>query len=130
LKENAGTWRMAYREAIGNDIDIRIEKGIVEQNYPVIITAEKDKAQFTIKGGNGYVPLTIKRLSTYKVPALYIKDNGSWKKIDQSYNGNDFWQTDFDQSSGTWEFSYNINMDSDEDRHAEREFKFEIVKNK
>jgi hypothetical protein len=112
LKKNAGTWRMAYREAIGNDIHVTAHDGVVEQNYPVVIATKNDKTSFMIRGGVGFVPITIRGLSSYRIPILYRKNSEKWEKVDQSHHGNDFWQTDYDPVSNTWEFTYNIKMDN------------------
>ena len=39
----------------------------------------------------------------------------------------DFWQTDFFQ--GSWEITYDLNLDSPEDERITREFRFWINKN-
>lgn len=90
------------------------------------IAAIKNQAHFKTKGGIGYVPITIRQLSGYKKPSLYTKKGNQWIQIDQSTYGNDYWQTDFDPASGTWEITYNIHMDSQHDKSIEREFKFKI----
>ena len=102
---------------------------MVEASYPIIISATNNIVHFKTKGGIGYVPITIQQLSTYKNPVLYIKEGKQWKQIDQSKYGNDYWQTDFNPISGTWEITYNINMDSPGDKAIEREYKFEMNNN-
>ncbi|MDR2756901.1 MAG: hypothetical protein LBC20_14475 [Planctomycetaceae bacterium] len=128
LKKDAGTSRLAYREVAGNDIKVTTydDEGKVERNYLPIIVAQNDKAHFKISGGIGFVPIIIKGLSSYRIPTLYRKHLENWEKIDQSHHGNDFWQTDFDQNSRTWEIIYNINMDSTDNNKNDQEFKFEL----
>ncbi|MDR2761890.1 MAG: hypothetical protein LBB88_04765 [Planctomycetaceae bacterium] len=128
LKKDARTWRLAYREVAGNDIKVTAcnEETKVERNYPPIIVAQNDKAHFKINGGIGFVPIIIKGLSSYKIPILYENRLGKWEKIDQSQHGNDFWQTDFDPISETWEIIYNVNMDSTNNKQNNQEFKFEL----
>jgi hypothetical protein len=127
LKEGAGTWLPAFREAEGNNISVKMRKGRVEQHYPVVIAAEDNRVQFTLTGGAGFVPVVVRALSTYRAPVLYEKTRDGWEKVDQSQYGNDFWQMDFDPVSGTWECIYNLNMDMPETASGEREFKFELV---
>lgn len=122
-------WPLAHREAKGNNILITPLIGVVEASYPIIISATNNIVHFKTKGGIGYVPITIQQLSTYKNPVLYIKEGKQWKQIDQSKYGNDYWQTDFNPISGTWEITYNINMDSPGDKAIEREYKFEMNNN-
>ncbi len=126
LSKFTNKWPLAYREAKGNNIIVTPVEGTVEDNYPIVISAINDQAHFKTKGGIGYVPITIRQLSGYKKPALYIKKGNQWTQIDQSTYGNDYWQTDFDPTSGTWEMTYNIRMDSEGDKPVEREFKFKI----
>lgn len=126
LSKFTDKWPLAYREAKGNNIIVTPLKGTVESNYPIAIAATKNQVHFKTKGGIGYVPVTISQLSTYRNPVLYIKRGKQWEQINQSKFGNDYWQTDFNPTSGTWEITYNINMDSQGDKPVEREFRFEI----
>jgi hypothetical protein len=128
LQRNGGSWRMTYREATGNHITVAAERGTVEKHYPIVIAAENDEAHFTVSGGMGYVPLTVTGLSSYCRPALYVKKNGQWEKIDQSNHGNDFWQTDYYQHTGKWECTYNIHLDSEQDQPVTQEFMFTLDK--
>jgi hypothetical protein len=124
LQRNGSSWRMTHREATGNRITVAAERGTVERHYPIVITAENNEAHFTVAGGIGYVPITVKGLSSYVHPALYVKKNGKWKKIDQSNHGNDFWQMDYYQYTGEWECTCNVSLDSEQDQPVTREFMF------
>jgi hypothetical protein len=73
LQEGAGTWLPAYSEAAGNNISVKARKGKVELCYPVVIAAEDNRAQFTLKGGAGFVPVVVRALSAYRMPVLYEK---------------------------------------------------------
>lgn len=126
LKAKANTWKMVYREAIGNDLQVEVSNGTLVNQYPVEIIAENNSAQFSITGGCGYVPLTITGVNNYRDPRLYRKVDGSWQRIDQSFHGNDFWQTEYNSSSETWDITYNINLDSKDDKRKKVDFRFEI----
>jgi hypothetical protein len=126
LLENANSWEMVYREAIGNDLDVVVTNGgTVIRNYPVQIVSESNTVNFSITGGRGYVPITITNVNSYLNPALLQKVNGKWEKIDQAVYGNDFWQTEYNASNGTWDITYNINLDSSDDKKQKVDFKFE-----
>jgi len=71
------------------------------------------------------VPITIGNLTTYRNPQLFRKENGRWKKIDQHVHGKDFWQTEYNASNGTWEITFNVDMDSPDDARKTVEFRFE-----
>ena len=113
LARDANTWKMIHREAKGNDLDIRIEEGKLIRNYPVEISVSAgQRAQFTVSGGVGYVPITFSGLKNYRDSTLYRVSGGKIRVEDQSVNGNAFWQADHGTISGTWSITYNINLDS------------------
>jgi hypothetical protein len=126
LSTKANTWQMTYREAIGNDTKVETTTGTLIDEHPIHIKATKNKARFSISGGLGYVPVTISNLSTYRHPKLFQKIKGRWVKVDQQVHGNDFWQTEFNASDGTWDITYNVNLDTKKDKRKETEFKFTI----
>jgi hypothetical protein len=115
---------MVYREAIGNDIDVEVSKGILLNNYPIKIRAENGEAKFLVSGGLAYVPLTITHVPEYKKPELFKKVNGKWQRINQEVYGNDFWQTEYNVVTGQWDISFNINLDTSNDTIQVSEFRF------
>ena len=119
-------WDMVYREAKGNNIQVIAKTGTVVSNYPICVKVSNDSAHFSVKGGIGYVPLTIKGISTYQLHNLKQYKDGNWQAVDQSVVGNDFWQTDFDAEKNTWDITYNVNLDNSATESAAqiREFKF------
>ena len=130
LSRDENTWRMIHREATGNDLLVEATVGEVEQMRPAVIRAVDNRAEFTVTGGNGYVPLTIRGLSTSRAPRLEWKTratSGDWQTIDQARFGNDFWQTDFDPSSKTWELTFTVPAESPDDRRERREFRFALM---
>jgi hypothetical protein len=124
LTIQTNTWKMVYREAIGNNIEVEVSKGTLLNNYPIKIKAENGEAHFAVSGGLGYVPLTITDIPDYKNPELFQKINRKWEKVNQEVHGNDFWQTEFDALSGTWDITYNINLDTPNDIRQTIEYRF------
>jgi hypothetical protein len=113
LDRDANTWKMVHREAAGNDLTIQMKEGKLVRSYPVEVSVSgRQRAQFAVSGGVGYVPVTFTGLEDYRDPKLYRVLNEKMTAEDQSVNGNDFWQTDYDTVSGTWSITYNINLDS------------------
>jgi hypothetical protein len=113
LAKDANTWKMIHREAAGNDLDIQMKEGELLEPYPVEISVSAEqRAQFAVSGGVGYVPITFTNLRDHKDLRLYRVVGGTTTVEDQSVNGNDFWQTDYDTVNGTWSITYNINLDS------------------
>jgi hypothetical protein len=125
LARDVNTWKMVQREVLGNDISVEMVKGNLQKSYPIQIkVAEGNVAQFKVTGGIAYVPMTFTGVNGYRDPVLEENVNGSWKKIDQSNYGKDFWQADFYQ--GSWEITYNVSLNSPEDARVTRKFRFSI----
>ena len=85
---------------------------------------KKSEAQFSVIGGIGYVPLTITNVPDYRNPELFRKVNGNWQKVNQEVYGNDFWQTEYNTTNGTWDITYNVNLDTPDDERQTVEFRF------
>ena len=64
-----------------------------------------------ITGGVGFVPIRFEGLKSVDGLALYQIVNGSYKKLDQSAFGNDYWQTDYDTETKTYRLIYNLPLD-------------------
>jgi len=93
------TWRLVHREAVGNARRVEVRTGRLERLHPdVRVVAEAGRAEFTISGGLGYVPITVTGLPTHRGGGFTIDG----VPCDQAVHGNDFWQTDFDPETGTW----------------------------
>ena len=121
LAKDQNTWKMIYREAVGNDLSVRTTLGKLIRARPTTIQAFRDRAEFTITGGLGYVPITITGLGDYRAPILEVKEGDEWRAIDQSVYGKDFWQTDYNAQNHTWEITYSVPMDTpDDERIADR----------
>lgn len=124
LERDQNTWRMVYREALGNDLAVDVTVGRLVRRRPTLIHASEDRAEFSITGGFGYVPITIGQLGHYRVPRLERHEGGKWQTVDQSAYGNDFWQTDYNATTGTWEITYSVPLDTTEDEPRRRRFRF------
>lgn len=125
LAKYAGSWQLIWREAVGNNLKVKSSVGIVKHNYPIKVEAIGNQACFSIEGGVGAIPITICGLSGFRQPVLYEKRNGKWMIIDQSVHGRDFWQTDMDPITQTYEITYNI--ETSEKQKNKREFRFELT---
>ena len=102
--------RMMMKLATDNRLQVEASVGEVVRAQPVEIQAVPDHyaAEFSITGGLGYVPVTIKGLGVHDGWELQKLEDGNWEKIDQSVIGKDFWQARFDEHSRTYEVVYNI----------------------
>jgi hypothetical protein len=96
---------MIHREAAGNDRHVETKAGTLERLYPAVrIRTVDDRAEFTLTGGLGYVPITFTGLTSPRGQALCLDG----QRLDQGVHGNDFWQTDYDPDTQRWEMTFNI----------------------
>jgi hypothetical protein len=128
LRKDENSWRMIAREAAGNDLAVEVSRGSLEQLRPTRIrVADGNRAAFQMTGGLGYVPVTIIGLSRYRRPTLEAQQaDGSWRVVSQSVHGNDYWQTDYDPTAGTWEITYTLAADGPGDARRARAFRFRV----
>ena len=126
LRRGQDTWQMVHREALGNDLAVDVVKGELLRDRPTMIWATENHAEFAITGGLGYVPITIAGLTDYRQPVLKLKENGTWTPVDQAVHGNDYWQTDYDAQTGTWQITYSVPMDTPGENRVSQAFRFRI----
>jgi hypothetical protein len=130
LKAARSPWALAQREAAGTDIDVHASAGALEQAWPVRVRAENGtRAEFTIKGGIGYTPVTITGAAACRGFTLQeVLADGTARTIDQSSEvGNDWWQSRYDPASGQWDLTFTINLDRPDDRRVSRRFRWAIA---
>jgi hypothetical protein len=129
LKAGANTWRMIHREAIGNDLKVDVARGKLVRVRPTMVRADGDRAELAVTGGLGYVPITVSGLSGYRNAVLEMQDGDApWQAVDQSDHGRDFWQTDYDAATRTWQITWSIPLDTPADARRTRRFRFRLGK--
>ena len=111
LQQNPKSWKTVYREAIGNDLSVDVDGGELTQQYPVVIQATNPEVEVKIKGGVGVVPIRFEGLKSAQGYKLYQVQGRKRIPLDQSVNGNDFWQTDYDAENGTYKMTFNLPLD-------------------
>ncbi|MEO0447442.1 MAG: hypothetical protein AAF191_15320, partial [Verrucomicrobiota bacterium] len=105
LQNHENTWRMMSRQAVGDQIKVRMRKGSLRWNYPdVRVVVSEEEVELTLEGGLGLVPVTIEGLSSHQGYVLRLNEG----KVDQAVHGKDYWQTEFDPLNGTWSQTYNV----------------------
>jgi chorismate mutase-like protein len=120
LPHGGDTWRMAHREAVGNALKVEAARGrVVRVTAPIEVAVdEQGQAEVAVTGGLGYVPLTFSGLNGYSGMELR-RDDGDGRggrRVDQSVHGRDFWQAGFNPSSKTWSLTFNVPLDTPDDR--------------
>ena len=111
LEENPRSWKTTYREVKGNNLQINVDGGTLLHNLPIVIGAEKPEVTVAIKGGIGYLPIRFEGLKNPDGYAIYEIVNGEELKLDQSVHGNDFWQTDHDAATDSYQMTFNLPVD-------------------
>jgi len=127
LAAHGNTWEAVLRQAKGNDIEVRAIRGTVEHRYPIVVRAEADnQVEFEVRGGMGYVPLTITGLTRASGFQLSCVQDGKSMLADQSIHGNDYWQVNREEN-GTYSIVYNIPLDTPGDAPVIRRFIFQAL---
>ncbi len=125
LREQGNSWRAVHRLARGNDLGLHPSAGRVTSAYPpVIAIGAAQRADLTVTGGMGHVPMTFTGLKTPRDWVLQIDRGEGLVVLDQSVHGKDFSQASRDPVTGTWQLTYNIPLDSPRDLPATRRIVF------
>lgn len=112
LNKYENTWKPVFLEAVGNTLNIDSEKGKVLSSYPIVVQVnERNEATVNIKGGVGYVPITFVGLTSYTDYTLVIMKEGERIHLNQEKHGNDYWQTDYDAQTKTWQITFTVPLD-------------------
>jgi hypothetical protein len=117
LAKHADTWRMIHREAVGNDLAVKVSLGKLVRIRPTMIRARDNRAEFTVTGGLGYVPITISGLTDYRAAKLEVSAGDKWRTAGVR-------QCDYNAESRTWEITCSVPLDSPGDKRTTRKFRF------
>ncbi len=112
LSQHTNSWKTTHREAVMNDINLEVKGGVVENNYPIVIQKQADQIAVMIERAVGAVPISFKGLDSATDYSLYQLMNQKWVKFHPEVHGNDYWQTDYDPSTQTYQISYNLPLDA------------------
>lgn len=125
-EEYFNTYRAAYYYVLGGKYTTEASIGEVTKAVPITVkTVEGDvAAQITITGGISYVPITFTNVPSYSGYRLEKKEGEQWVMVDQSYNGNDYWQAWYDSDTATYELTFNVEHSGD----PEAVYEYRLVK--
>ncbi len=126
LKADGDSWRMVWREAVGNLPAVQALRGAVTRRAPLLVQCDAaGGAEIVMDGGLGFVPVTFRGARDYRHPVLEQQlASGEWVPIDQAVHGNDFWQADFEVDSATWAVAYNVSRDVSGQTTARQAYRF------
>lgn len=108
MARDADTWRLVQREARDNTPQLEVRRGTLQRPFPPVVAVDADqRAEFTLRGGLGFLPVTFQGLTNHRDHELWMEG----KRLDQAVHGNDFWQTDYDPVTQRWCRTYNLPRD-------------------
>jgi Secretion system C-terminal sorting domain len=112
LTQYGNTWELLFREVAGNKIVASSPTNTINTSYPLTVNTSNNTGAVVITGGIGYVPLVFKGLTTVNDPKLWRKKNSTWEVVNQANYGKDFWQTEYDRNTDSFDLIYNVNQDT------------------
>ena len=108
--ENA-TFMMAD-QATGHELFVNTTVGSIRKKQPLeidTILSAGITAEFSLRGGRGWSPITFHGLSRHDGWILQqLSSSNSWNNVDQSFRGNDYWQMIFNQDTLSYSMSFVI----------------------
>ncbi len=112
LARDADTWRPVHREASGNALKAIAKRGVIAQSYPLVVGVDDgQRAQVTVQGGLGHLPVTFTGLKSHSGHRVLVND----KPVTH-------WQTDWHAATQCWQITCNVAVGS------EREVKIVLEK--
>lgn len=107
------SWQIGHEYASKGQVSVSVSKGTLTSSAPVSVKAAAQSgvvADFTVKGGMGFVPMTVTGLNSYSGYRLYKVEGGKETLIDQSLSGqtNDYWQCTYDAITKTYALTFNV----------------------
>ena len=112
------SYELLYRESLGNTINAASPTNTIDSLYPLTVETIDNTGLVSITGGKGYVPLVFSGLTNSSNPELWKASDSCWELVDQSVHGKDFWQTNFNSQTRTFDLIYNVNQDLENDESA------------
>ncbi len=107
LAQQADTPYFVLREAAGNALDVSVSTGVMQRRYPLSVATVEQRAELTVRGGVGYIPVTFSNVQNYRGYQLHLDGT----VLNQAVHGNDFWQTQYDAATDTWQMTFNVLLD-------------------
>ena len=111
------TYKAAYRYVLGGKYSAEASVGEITNRVPISVRTVPGEvaAQIKVTGGISYVPLTFTNVPSYSGYRLEKKEGDQWVMVDQSFNGNDYWQAWYDADTATYELTFNVEHTGDPD---------------
>ncbi len=98
LARDADTWRPVHREASGNALKAIARRGVIAQSYPLVVGVDDgQRAQVTVQGGLGHLPVTFTGLKSHSGHRVLVNDQPVTH-----------WQTDWQAATQRWQITCNV----------------------
>ena len=96
--------------AAHNALEVETFVGSVVRTHPIELLASPGATavRFILKGGRGYIPFTVHGLARPDGWRLERYDDETWTPVDQSVEGNDYWQAYHSAESGSFDLVFNL----------------------
>lgn len=109
-------------EAVGTEAtkwptSVSVQTGTKVSDFPARVQADHNVADFTLSGGAEFIPVSVEGYDSYAEPKLEKFVDGSWAAVDLSVGIKDYWQTDLDESTGKYTFTYALPTDGGAQRY-------------
>ncbi len=118
LTSYQNSYELLYRESLGNQIIAESPLNTIDDDYPLNVNTQNNEGLVFITGGRGYVPVKFTGLTSSANPGLWRAYDNCWELVDQSVNGKDFWQTDYNVEDNTFTMIFNVDQDIPNDSTA------------
>ena len=112
------SYELLHRESLGNRITAESPTNNINTVYPLTVETVGNTGLVNITGGKGYVPVVFSGLTDIASPTLWKAHNNCWEMVNQSVHGQDFWQTNFNPETNSFDLIYNVNQDVSNDGSA------------
>jgi hypothetical protein len=108
--EDYQSTEMARTLAEGNQLEVVPSVGSLTRTYPVVLEAAPGATavQFTLSGGLGYTPITVRHLARPDGWKFQRKTDGAWLPLGQEVHGNDYWQAYESTATQSFDLIYNV----------------------
>jgi len=118
LTQYGNSWELMQREVVGNAINASSPTNTLNTKYPLTINTINNTGLVIVTGGKNYIPLVFKGLTNITDPKLWKARKNCWELVNQANYGKDFWQTQYDTQTNSFELIYNVNQDITNDSAA------------
>ena len=96
-----------------NRTQVQVTVGNLDRTHPITVDTAPGRlaADLQVTGGFGHVPLVFRGLTRHDGWRLERLEANAWTEVDQSVEGNDFWQARYDAPTGSYELTFNVDTE-------------------